>query len=203
MHGGIRGAVSAAVLGAVATLAACTVAPPSVPVETRSAAPSAQPRAVEPSAAPTPAVSERGFTVTRVGEPFVVPDEAGEPLATFTVTALTVDPPCSAPAASAPRNGHFVRVDLSAQTSDSFTMGDVALREGMFRVVDDAGFTFDGMIATPEAFTCLPPDEQFPLVLTPGASIAGALVVDVPSASGILIADGFTRGGWEWTYPEG
>lgn len=51
--------------------------------------------------------------------------------------------------------------------------------------------------ATPSSET-----EQFPLSYAPDQQYAGAVVLDVPSSTGTLAIDGFSRGGWEWGYPQ-
>ncbi|KIC66312.1 hypothetical protein RM50_12320 [Pseudarthrobacter phenanthrenivorans] len=71
-----------------------------------------------------------------------------------------------------------------------------------WKAVADNGTTFNGDLSTYPAFTCFTAAERFPSALGPGEKATGMLVVDVPTATGVLVhKQGFMPLGWEWEYP--
>lgn len=184
--------------GAQAPDAASTgTAPQQRPTTTPTSTPS-------PSPSPTPssAISARGLAGRSVDETFRITDAAGAERASFRVTGLTVDPPCTSGSTAGAVNGHFVRIDLEGATTARFTPEDLVVRQELFRAYDAAGSEFTGDVATPAALACLADPERLPLAFGPDQQLSGSVVVDVPSASGVLAIVGYGSGGWEWTYPQ-
>jgi len=71
-----------------------------------------------------------------------------------------------------------------------------------WKAVADNGTTFNGDLGSFPAFMCFGDAERFPSALGPGEKATGKIVLDVPTATGVLIhKQGFMPIGWEWEYP--
>jgi hypothetical protein len=97
-----------------------------------------------------------------IGESFSVTDAAGAVLYTVTVEAVTLDPPCTAPA----QNGHLLGLQVSVSATSEFTL-DAA----DFYVVAGDGTVTDP--ATAAAAACL--------------TSPGTVVLDVASPTGSVV----------------
>lgn len=204
MNKTFKGAAVLLALGLALTGCTSTSAVPLSSPAVEEAGPSEPAVSETPTPSPTTdtAMSARGNLIKNIGDPFGVTSEAGEQLATFVVTGITVDPPCTSDYASAPENGHFVKLDIQGETFPEFTAGDMLLNEGIFKVIAENGTTFNGYVGSGAAFGCLNPEERFPSTFGPAERMSGSLVLDVPTPTGVIVADNFGLGGWEWVYPQ-
>lgn len=203
--------VVAAIIAAGLALTACASSAPSAEPTTPavvSAGPTAQPTA-EPTAEPTtPAASEpetsvRGNLVKRVGDPFGVTSPDGNTqLATFVVTALTVNPQCTGEYVQPSENGVFVRMDLQGETTPEYEAGNLLLDPAVMKIIAENGTTFNGLLSTAGAYSCLADAERLNTNFGPAERVVGSLIFDVPTATGIIVNDNFGAGGWEWVYPQ-
>ncbi|MGY1618116.1 hypothetical protein ACI797_15355 [Geodermatophilus sp. SYSU D00691] len=151
------------------------------------------------SSATGPELNQRGNLVKQLGEIGGVSSTQGGPLmVTFSVDAIRVDPPCDAPAASEPLNGHFIAVDLHVTTDPALT-DHVFLAEKDFAIVGPNGVTDTNVVGY--GWTCL--RNRFPdNPLGPGQEYVGSIVLDTAQTSGALIFEPNLGqdGGWEWTF---
>lgn len=159
--------------------------------------PSPEPTEDQASAAGT---SPRGNLIKRVGEVFGFGDSIDALDASFVVTSITVDPGCTGEFAESPENGHFVRIDIEGETSSAFA--DQMYFSGTWKVIAENGTTFNGNPDSLAAWSCLADAEMIPSVVGPGERVAGSMVLDVPTASGVIVLDMTGQGGWEWEYPQ-
>ena len=153
--------------------------------------------------------SERGNIVKRVGQPAGVsdPDDPDDVLVNFTVKDIRMDAPCSGSFPDKPENGHFVTVDIAAETGSAATfkkldyIGDFTFSSGLWKFITPQGTTVNS-IATGPSFTCLDEKEQLPVTLGPAEKATGKIVLDVPTTEGTLIfSDLLAEEGWEWKVP--
>lgn len=191
---------TALALGIVAiALAGCTSAPPS-----DKAAPSVE-SAVSPSPSQTPedtsdepAKSERGNLIKNVGDVFGL-GTSDESVASFVVTKITVDPQCTSEFAEAPEHGHFVRLDIEGETTADLP-GELYFAGGSWTAIADNGTTFNGDPWSYTAVTCVDDVDRFPSIIGPGERVAGAVILDVPTPTGVLVLSPEPGLGWEWKY---
>lgn len=181
-------------------LAGCTTSSEAAPQ-----APSVEPAGptASPSTSPTPtpstSTSARGNLTKNVGDTFGLSTSSGESAADFKVTAITLDPSCTSPYASAPQYGHFVRLDVEGETTAALPQ-DLFFASGAWTVVAENGTTFNGDPWSGAAVGCLDSTERLPNIIGPGERVAGAVILDVPSPTGVIILDPDGQGGWEWNY---
>lgn len=198
-----------AIVAGLIVLAGCgAVAPPSPAPTVEPAGPSASPadQSGETTSEPdAPSRSERGNLVKEVGETFGYgPSEAAPfDVAAFRVTNIEAEASCSTEHAEEPRNGHFVRFDIEGETSANLhdaVGGDLFLGADSWKVIAENGTTFNGDVASLPAWTCLEDVDMLPVKIGPAERVAGSVVLDVPTSTGIAILDPFGGGGWEWTF---
>jgi hypothetical protein len=157
------------------------------------------------AAAATGAKSSRGNLVKKVGEGASVTDK-DKTVASFVINSITVDPQCTAKSAQPAKNGHFVALDVSMETSPELAQS-VNPKFGLshasgWKDIADNGTTFNGDLRTLEAIMCFDSAERFPSDLGPGEKATGKIVLDVPTPMGVLVQrQGFMLAGWEWEYP--
>lgn len=71
-----------------------------------------------------------------------------------------------------------------------------------WKAIAENGTTFNGDVQTASAYMCLNETEKFPSALGPAEKATGKIVLDVPTAAGVLVhKQGFMPTGWEWAYP--
>lgn len=163
----------------------------------------------EGAGTPAEEVSERGNAEMAVGETakvFPIGDPEN-PVLTFTVTAIETDPTCTADYPQEPENGHFLAVDIEAETGsaeqfEELLMGqDFHLSPGSFEFIGRDGITANTVISGP-AFGCLPPSESLPSDIGHSETVSGSVVLDVPQTEGILVLEEpMTQKSWEWDVP--
>lgn len=154
-------------------------------------------------------LSPRGNVVMEPGKPAVIYGYEDEDLeaATFVVKSIKVDPTCTSPYAEAPKNGHFVTLDIEVETATEpdfteATFGSFYVGSGAFKVIADNGTTVNEVDGN--GYTCFDSGEQLPGNLGAGERATGKVVLDVPTAEGVIVYNnyvGFDRPSFEWAYP--
>jgi hypothetical protein len=185
------------------TAAACTSAnaPGSSPtVNVPQASATAAP--ASPPATPAGNTSERGNIIKKQGETAGFGPGQDDIEVTFVVDKITVDAKCTSQFAQKPEHGHFVKVDLRAETKPTMpTDRGYSIGAYDFSTVGGDGVT-EQSLGTGPAFGCIDPSEQFPPNITPGSKYRGSIVLDTKNPAGVLVyRPGFmASGGWEWHY---
>lgn len=157
----------------------------------------------EPPAA-APAESARGFLVKQVGELGGLTDEiTGEWTVDFTVTNVTVDFQCTSEFAEAPKNGHFVALEIQINTHpawDSALYGDFMMNPYDFQAFDASNMRVNDPVGS--SYMCLDASQQVPNQIGPSQSVTGVMVFDVPTPTGVIAYNPplYSPGGWEWAY---
>jgi hypothetical protein len=202
--------LKARIIGAAALLplmlAGCGGAPQSTPT-----APSVEPAAggsasaaASPSASTADAKSPRGNIIKVPGQGASVTDK-NETVASFVVNSIQVDPTCTNSSAMPSKNGHFVVLDVSMETTPALAQSinpQFGLAGYGWKAIAENGTTFNGDVNSFEALMCLPAAERFPSALGPAEKATGKIVMDVPTPTGVLVhKQGFMPAGWEWAYP--
>lgn len=153
--------------------------------------------------------SERGNIIKQVGQSarLTSMDNPSEMLVNFAVQELTVDPTCTTPYAEAPENGHFVTVDIAAETGPAAVFdkldyfGDFTFNSGLWKFITPQGTTVNSIATTP-AYSCLTEQETLPAMIGPAEKATGKIVLDVPTTKGTLIfSDMLAQESWEWQVP--
>lgn len=200
----IRAAIVAAALS-LTTLAACG-APASSSAPTLNVPKAAEAVAAAPSsAAAKPAnLSPRGNVTKQLGDVAAFGPTQDQLVVKFAIDKITVDPKCTSQFASKPQNGHFIRLDVRAETDPAMpNNGLYTINPFEFSTVGADGIT-ESTLMTGAAITCVDTSELLPSgSFSPGSKYRGALILDTKNPSGLLVfRPGFmgTTGGWEWTY---
>ncbi|WP_431813938.1 hypothetical protein [Kocuria sp. cx-455] len=138
--------------------------------------------------------------------------EHGE-LASMLVHSIEVDPVCTGPYVQAPKNGHFVVMDVSVKVASHKTLNaagisypSVSMRQGGFRAVDNDGKVTPGNDIIGNSYGCLPEGTELPRDINAGEKASGKIIFDVPSAEGVIVLPELLESpagmnGWEWAYP--
>jgi hypothetical protein len=175
------------------------------------AADSTPPEGSEPEPEPEgPKLNDRGNIVKEMGEEGAIMTEAGDaPWVTFTVDS--VKPAECTPEwqeyGSPPENGHLVAVQMRFATTPAMA-GEPGLE---YFTVSGYDFNFigsDGVtvssLDTMATYSCLPENQLLTSdALRPGQQYRGAVVLDVPEPSGVLVyqpSSLWIDGGWEWEF---
>jgi hypothetical protein len=209
-----RAAVAGLILGVVAMILAVfvsTALASGARSATNGPAPTVPP-AVESSAMatnnPDATKSERGHVIRVLGQGAGISDKSGKQAASFVVNNITIDPVCTGKDPVAPENGHFLALEISAQTypplKDVFGhSGTFPFRGGSnWKLIAANGTTYNGDLESSPARDCLADAEIFPYSLGPAEKATGKIVLDVPTTEGTLVFDPFFEdAGWEWQYP--
>lgn len=154
-----------------------------------------------------PGVNGRGNIVKAVGEEGGLTDESGAELLTFAVDSIAVDPQCTADwqeyGTPLDPGHHLVAVQVRVATSPLVSEEDFfSLSSYDFKFIGADGITVDALdgMAT---YGCLEDSQTFTSdVLGPGQMYAGAIVLDLPAASGTLVMAPYwgQTGGWEYGF---
>lgn len=184
-----------------ATPAAPTVTPATEATPTANATSSPAPT---PSPSPTVARTTRGNVVKKVGETAWVRNNDGSTAVTLVVKSIQVDPVCTSGVVEKSKSGHLVVLDVDVETTPA--LADHINKQFLFaihgwKVIAENGTTANGKFDSFEAFACFPDTEKLPDIIGPAERATGKVVLDVPTATGILINDPEGAGGWEWEYP--
>jgi hypothetical protein len=194
-----------ALLAAVA-LSACSARAtdaPALNVPVASEAPAAAEDGPAGPATPVGNMSERGNVIKQLGETGGFGPTQDNIAVTFAVDKITVDAKCTAQYAQKSEHGHFVKVDLRAETKSTMppNMG-YGVSGYEFTTVGEDGITEQTLVTGP-AFSCLDESEQFPATLNPGSKYRGSIVLDTKNPEGVLVFRPMFMGGaggWEWAY---
>jgi len=200
--------VSGLIVGAavVAVLSGCSGggATTTPPATTHATPAQSAPTATTPSVA-APVLSVRGNHIKTVGEQAGITDPLnGNPIATFTITKIVVDPTCDGPAPQPPQNGHYIEIFATAAVAPN---AGVPLQDGMspdygWTYVDPAGNTSGAGTASGNASTCLAQTDLIENNILPGDKSTGAFVIDVPDTTGTLVYKLMgVQAGWEYQIP--
>lgn len=192
---------------AAAALAGCSSAEPAADPT----APGVDAATAESTPAPDPteSISARGNLVKKVGEPagVTLPGQEDDPVVTFAVKDIQVDPTCTSDMAQAPEIGHFIVMDIEAETGsaaqfeEAFMGEDYQFNQHWWKFVDAQGTTANTIVSTP-TYSCLPEAEALPGLIGPAERVTGKIVLDTPSTEGTLIFDDPQSGNaWEWEVP--
>lgn len=152
-------------------------------------------------AQPSGTLSARGNVEKQLGETAEFGPTQGNMVVAFAIDTITVDPVCANQFSQPAEHGHFIKVDLRAETRSTLDINlGYSINSFDFATVGDDGITESSLFTGPAA-GCLDPSEQFPPSLHPGSNYRGAIVLDTKNPSGVLVLrPGFTAGGWEWNY---
>lgn len=165
----------------------------------------ATPAAAAP-ASEGPKKSPRGNLIKAIGEPAGQSDQiTKKQIVNFTVNAITVDAPCTGSYPSPSENGHFVVLDVVAETlpelaESSYPKFDI--NPANFQFVGANGTTFNGNLGTAGSYSCLADAERFPMNgMGPAEKVAAKVVIDVPETTGTLVYKSLgSLAGWEWAF---
>lgn len=200
-------------IAVLAVAAACSGAPDGAPPEpagtrttesTEEVTAEKTPTEAETPTPEAPATSDRGFLVKQVGELGGLTDEiTGDWTVDFTVSNITVDFQCTNGFAEAPKNGHFVALEMQINTHpawDSALYGDFMMNPYDFQVFDANNMRVNDPIGS--SYMCLDASQQVPNQIGPSQSVAGVMVFDVPTPTGVIAYSPtiYGAGGWEWAY---
>lgn len=150
--------------------------------------------------------SSRGNQVMSTGEPaaLYLEDQENDPVVSFTVKSIEVDPTCTAEFQQPPENGHFLVLDVEVETGtpeqfeEAFYTSDYAYGFYDWKFIGPNGTTANTITSGP-ALGCYPQDQYLPNSIGPGERATGYIVLDAPSAEGTLVyTDPVSRLGWEW-----
>lgn len=154
-------------------------------------------------------LSSRGNLVLEPGDPVVVTGYEDDNLeaATFVVKSVEVDPTCTNAYVQEPENGHFVVLEIEVETAKEpdfteATYGSFYVGSGAFKVIAKNGTTVNEVDGS--GYSCFDQAEQLPGNLGAGERATGKVVLDVPSAEGVIVYNNFVapdRPGYEWNFP--
>ncbi|WP_270256122.1 hypothetical protein [Kocuria marina] len=145
----------------------------------------------------------------KVGEPtmFALAGHEEDPVVTFVVKNIQIDPTCTGQFPQPPEIGHFVVLDIEAKTGspghfeEAFMGEDYQFNPNWWKFVDAKGTTANDVVSTP-AYSCLPEAEALPMMIGAAERVTGKIVLDIPSTKGALIFDDPLSGNaWEWALP--
>ena len=209
-------AIAGLILGVVAVIIASIITSSiaaGLKSATNSPAPTIPPAA--PSSAPTSALatdnpgetkSDRGNIIRTLGQGAGLSDKSGNQAVSFVVNKITIDPVCTGKYAQPPQNGHFLALDISAQTypplKDLFGSGQFDFGAYNWKLIAANGTTYNGSLNSGPAIGCLADAEKLPDRVGTGEKVTGTLILDVPATEGTLVfAPTFADASWEWQYP--
>ncbi|WP_139318481.1 hypothetical protein [Kocuria sp. CNJ-770] len=167
--------------------------------------------ATEPPASPSAATgetSERGNLVKELGEPAgFLAAGSDERVLTFAVKDIEVDPACTGEFAGEPEVGHFVAVDIEAETAaqptfDEAMQGqDYQFNPFSWKFIDANGTTANS-VTSDGTYSCFSEAETLPDMIGAAERVTGKLVLDIPTTEGILVyEDPISGTAWEWNIP--
>lgn len=158
-------------------------------------------------------LTDRGTVAMKPGASITTSTPEHGELASMMVHSIEVDPVCTGPYIQAPKNGHFVVMDVSVKVAPQSTLSaagnyypSVSLRQGGFRAVDNDGNVTPGNDIIGNGYGCLPEEATVPVDVNAGDKASGKIIFDVPTAEGVIILPELLEpasgnNGWEWAYP--
>lgn len=159
----------------------------------------------------TGATSPRGNRVLQIGEPVTLTVGGDQKkLADFTVKKITKDFHCTEKMAGKPANGHYVAIEIQAETGDRAVFNqafydveyaDLKFGDSAWRFVDKSGTTINS-ITSAGSDLCLPQSEYIKSV-GPSKNVNGLVILDLPSTQGTLVlVEWFSQEKWEIEIPK-
>ncbi len=173
------------------TAATSTVTLPPEPSPTTEAAPE-----------PTDDRNARGNREMALKEEGTVTAADGSELMVLAVDNIRVDPKCNSGFSDPPENGHFIALDLRVSTGPAHEeLEYISLSSQDFDYIGPAGVTVTAVDTATSSY-CLADDELFPYnFFRPSSQYRGALVLDVPGATGTVVYyPPNSEGGFEWKF---
>lgn len=174
--------------------------------ESAPVAPSVQ--GITPSAAATAteaAKSPRGNLMKKLGEPAGMTNKDNKQVVNFTIDSITVDAPCTGKYAQPAKNGHFVTIGVTAETTPELATAPFPkfdVNSANFQFIGANGTTYNGNLGSAESYSCLNDAEGFPMAgMGPAEKVTAKVVVDVPEATGTLVFKPLgAMAGWEYKF---
>ena len=169
---------------------------------TTAAAPTLPPKATSIPTTPTttgPAVNERGLISKALGQEAGL-GSVGDPSGvTFTIDAVTVDPPCHE-YGTKPDSGRTLLMDVRVATGTDLEAATYV--SGLLNPYSFGEIGKDGVTRTAQAGTCTDYTKALPSQFGVNQKYAGTIEIVVPEASGVLVLQDTldNSGGWEWSY---
>jgi hypothetical protein len=150
--------------------------------------------------------SDRGNIIRAIGQGAGLSDKSGKQAVSFVVNKITIDPACTGQYPRPAQNGHFLAVDISAQTypplKDLFGSGQFDFSAFNWKLIAANGTTYNGSLSSGPASGCLADAQKLPDRVGTGEKVTGTLILDVPATEGVLVfAPTFADTSWEWQYP--
>ncbi|QEW01236.1 DUF4352 domain-containing protein [Microbacterium caowuchunii] len=148
-------------------------------------------------------LSDRGNLVKEVGQlaGMTLGEDSAVPVAQFVVTDIVVDIACTDQYADPPKNGHFVGIHLNVETTPELAqaeIGTVTFSEWVWQAFDANGTRVNDPLGN--ASWCMDSGDRLPLDIGPGQSVAGWVVLDLPTDHGSVAYLPWATTGWEWAY---
>lgn len=190
-----------------------TTTAPLVPVTAPASAPASSPASASPAspepgpvapATPGPATSKRGLPIQIEGRELRLQQAGGGPVLTMTVTSLSVQDTCPVDGGR-PAHDAFAIVEVEASFAKPADAASPAhplqLSPQAWSFYPTDGSRYDGDLGSTPATSCQNAGNALPAELSPGSSVRGTLVLDLPARDGALVlSDGGTAVA-EWPLP--
>ncbi|HXD27971.1 MAG TPA: hypothetical protein VN621_04340 [Arthrobacter sp.] len=153
---------------------------------------------------PGSATSDRGLPLQTEGRELRLQQRDGGPVITLTVTSLAVQDTCPVDGGR-PAHDAFALLEVEASFAKPADAESPApplqLSPASWSFYSADGSRYDGGLGTTPATSCQNAGNALPAELTPGSSVRGTLVLDLPARDGALVlADGGTDVA-EWPLP--
>lgn len=144
--------------------------------------------------------NERGNLVMELGdEAGVTARSSNEPVATFSIDKVEIDPKCHEYGIAA-EDGHTLLLHVRVATGDNKEVNSAL--PGLLNQFGFSELGSDGVTNPSEYGMCTDPEKGLPFQYGANQKYRGTIEIVVPEANGTLILDlPGGGGGWEWTYP--
>lgn len=149
--------------------------------------------------------SDRGYVQKELGQWAGIGEE-DDRIVDFRLTDIETEFPCDQPYADPPANGQFVALTFEVETfpglADDDYFGEFTISEYDIVMFDESGKREND--STGNGYMCLDEQDRLPMMIGPGQTAEGKLVIDTGVESGTLAIESYLlggRGGWEWPFP--
>lgn len=140
----------------------------------------------------------------------LVDENGGKRYFTFEVLSATAVSSCAPRVGGGklePENGYFLIVDVKAEMAAGITAKVDGSASEIFMPVIAEAFSvaspsgkLQREVASAAAFGCLAEEDLAPPMISPGETLHGKVVLDVPFDSGRVVYDPEENGGWSWPF---